>query len=166
MEAQAKKGGARTLGLVIARRGGRWEAEVTGRHKASCELQRQLRQVAEASCVPLASAASFTNDGDDVVVGMVLFDGWRIVVDRASSAPAYALMQASLAKHCRRSGQVFVEHKVVAASALRQPVSRCGANAELCPMTVGRAMLAGLVSSRSEVVITAGERMGSAQRHR
>ena len=110
--------GPNVLAVLVGQPKGRWWPELRGKGKACRAALRAVSAAADGGGA--WSAPAHEPEESDLLVGLAVIEGWRCVRGSASHADTYALMQASEAFHRRRSGQRFLEHRVVSAASLGQ----------------------------------------------
>lgn len=108
------------LAVVIGQRRGRWSEELAGSAEAWRSGASILGQRLGQHPVEFGG----------IVVGHVVFEGWRFITGTASCRETLLLSQASLTHHGHRHGQRFLEHKALAAATLKRVSSQ-----QTCPCT-------------------------------
>ena len=146
--AQMVKDGPLALAVLVGKHDGRWSHELSGRGAACRALASQLSSKVGAVPEWMPSGA---------VWGLAVVRQWRYVLDTASTQDMLALMKASNAMHCRRQGQLFLEHEVLAAAM----VLDTGSPATSCPVAwpprfAGERLVEGMRASAARLRCTRG----------
>ena len=105
------------LVAVVASPDGRWAAELTAPNpeaRAVRELLQQMLQTGETSLRPAHDSPQ--------VIGVAALVSWEYVRETASSRDTHLLMAASASFSRRRALPHFLEHRVLAAAILEEPV--------------------------------------------
>ena len=87
---------------------GRWHSEFTSATREALVARRLLYDALGAADVSQSVADTPS------MLGMIVFQSWHFVHDRASHSHTWAMMQACQAAHRRRSGMKFLEHIALA----------------------------------------------------
>ena len=136
-EALAFRDGPPALCVLVATPEGRWHAEFTSRGTGR-EATRLLR------------AANGVRDFGELVMntpaacGLAVMLGWRFVHSQAGCEQTYAMMQAAEGLHRRRDGAKYLEHPVLACTALPVGAERLALPQEwafMPPNALGRTLL-------------------------
>ena len=103
-------GGPLSFAVLLGQSGGgRWWPELHGQAKA---CQRALARLLKAS----GDGAGQQPPTDTAIVGVAVVRAWRCVRSVATHEDTYALTQASVAHHPKRSGERYLEHEVLASA--------------------------------------------------
>ena len=106
MDAMLHQRGGPVLVAVVSQPGGRFAAELESRHPDCAQLRSMLTERGAPVAAP--------GGGEVSVVGFAVLEAWRFVLADAAHGDCYAMMKADIAAHPRRSGQRFMEHRVLA----------------------------------------------------
>ena len=102
-----RKLGPLTLAVIAGTPNGRWSADLSGKTKQSKRALAHLKS-ALGGHFPTDSAQGQL-ESRAAALAIVLFEGWRFVLEFASHDQTFALMNASKATHRQRSGMRFVD---------------------------------------------------------
>ncbi len=112
-EEQLLTRGPLVLAVLIATPSGRWSSELSGKSPEA----RSARALLSAVCP--GPPATESRPGARVV-GVAVVEGWRFILGPALHEHTLSLIQADMAHWHRRSGQQFLDHRVLAATQLSQ----------------------------------------------
>ena len=111
--AVAARGGAPVLAVVVGASQGRGARALLSRRSRAASRMR-------------ASLQGVSLPGEDRVLGLVAFAGWKIVDSAASDACAFTLMQALADWHRKSAKWVrFAEHRVMSSCVLQGRCRLC-----------------------------------------
>ena len=150
--------GALAFAVLIGKSGGRWWPELQG-HAEAC--RGALAQVSRA----LGDRAGQQPPTDTAIVGVAVVRAWRCVRSAASHQDTYALMQASMAHHPRRSGERYLEHEVLASARVevsdRSVLVIAPELARLPSVVLGQRLCQRLSAAGAHLVVSKGARIGA-----
>ena len=119
MESLLHQPGPAILVAVVASAEGRWAAELTAPNAEARAARARLLQALDTGDTSLRPGLEGPR-----VIGVATLVSWEYARDKASSQDMHVLMMASAAfgRQTRRGIPHFLEHRVVAAAILEEPV--------------------------------------------
>ena len=125
---QLRKPGPLTLAVIVGTPNGRWSAELSGKTNASKKAVMLLSEALGGHLKTYSAEGQLEDRA--AALAIVVLEGWRFVLEYASSAQTFALMKASQALHPQRSEMRFIEHNVIASAIFCDDASQLGLQCE------------------------------------